>query len=207
MTAAVMDILWSRQPVVDDLATVHALVIGVSKYDHLPGGTGQQTTKALLAGLGQLSAAATSATRIANWLRDNFDYPKVQLGSVRLLASPSPAEVPLPGGANPPPATYEQVKKAVTRWRRDARATPGNITLLYRGRARDPDKQRGRHLAAAGCRASRFRAAGSSPRCGGDPAWHGGRSDRSGDLDAAGAVLLLRRLPGAAARRGAAIRS
>ena len=131
MTAAVMDPFWSRQPVVADLATVHALVIGVSKYDHLAGGTGSQTTKALLGGLGQLSAAATSATRVANWLRDNFDYPKVQLGSVRLLASPSPAEVPLPGGANPPPATSDEVKKAVTRWRRDARATPGNITLLF----------------------------------------------------------------------------
>jgi hypothetical protein len=131
MTAEVMDILWSRKPVVADRATVHALVIGVSKYDYLPGGTGPQTTKALLAGLGQLSAAATAATRIANWLRDNFDYPNVQLGSVRLLASPSPSELPLPGGGNPPPAISDEVKKALSRWRRDARGTPGNITLLF----------------------------------------------------------------------------
>jgi hypothetical protein len=131
MTAAVMDILWSREPVVEDRATVHALVIGVSKYDYLPGGAGPVTDKALLAGLGQLSAAATAATRIANWLRDNFEYPNVQLGSVRLLASPSPGELPLAGGANPPPATSDEVKKALTRWRRDARGTPGNITLLF----------------------------------------------------------------------------
>jgi hypothetical protein len=76
MTAAVMDIFWSREPVVEDRATVHALVIGVSRYEYLPGGMGPETDKALLAGLGQLSAAATAATRIANWLRDNFEYPK-----------------------------------------------------------------------------------------------------------------------------------
>jgi hypothetical protein len=125
-----MDIFWSREPVVEDRATVHALVIGVSRYEYLQGGTGPETDKALLAGLGQLSAAATAATRIANWLRDNFEYPNVQLGSIRLLASPSPSELPLPGGANPPPATSDEVKKALTRWRRDARSTPGNITLL-----------------------------------------------------------------------------
>jgi hypothetical protein len=37
MTAAVMDILWSREPVVEECAMVRALVIGVSKV-RLPAG-------------------------------------------------------------------------------------------------------------------------------------------------------------------------
>ena len=125
------ELLWSRPDVPADVATVHALVIGVSRYDFLPGGTGPTTTKSLLGGLSQLSAAATSAARVANWLRDHFEYPEVQLGSVRLLASPVEGELPLPGGVTPPPATYDEVRRALFAWRADARETPGNITLLY----------------------------------------------------------------------------
>ena len=125
------DLMWSRPGIAADVPTVHALVIGVSRYDYFTNGTGPTTTKSLLAGLGQLSAAATSAARVANWLRDHFDYPDVQLGSVRLLASPVETELPLPGGVEPPPATYDEVKRALFAWRDDARETPGNIALLY----------------------------------------------------------------------------
>lgn len=124
-------VLWRRDDIPADEATVHALVIGVSRYDHLPGGSGSPTKHRLLGGLTQLSAAATSAARVATWLRDHFDYPEVRLGSVRLLASPGEGEVPLPAGVEPPPATYDQVKRALNAWRREARATPGNVTLLY----------------------------------------------------------------------------
>ena len=130
MTQPTPDLFWSRAPAADE-ACVHALVIGVSRYDHLAGGAGPLTTSPLLAGIGQLSAAATSAARVATWLRDNFSYPDINLGSIRLLASPSPGEVPLPGGFAPPPATYDEVKNAAYAWRRQARTTPGNITLLY----------------------------------------------------------------------------
>ena len=125
------ELLWSRPDIPADVATVHALVIGVSRYDYLPGGAGPTTTRSLLSGLSQLSAAATSAARVANWLRDHFDYPDVRLGSVRLLASPVDAERPLPGGVTPPPATYDEVRRALFAWRADARETPGNLTLLY----------------------------------------------------------------------------
>ena len=129
MTQPVADLFWSRAAAADE-ACVHALVIGVSKYDHLTGGSGPLTTSPLLGGMGQLSAAATSATRIANWLRDNFDYPR-STGQ----CSPTGLAVPRRGAVArrliPRPATYEEVKKAVYAWRRDARATPGNITLLF----------------------------------------------------------------------------
>ena len=124
------DVLWSAADI-GDLPSVHALVIGVSAYDHLQDGVGPTTAEPLLAGLGQLSAAATSATRVAQWLRDHFDYPGVRLGSVRLLASPTPGELPLPGGVTPPAATFDGVRRAVAAWRNDAREAPGNVTLLY----------------------------------------------------------------------------
>jgi hypothetical protein len=54
----------------------HALVVGVSRYDYLAGGSGAPTTEAVLAGLGQLSAAATSAGRVAEWLRERYEYPE-----------------------------------------------------------------------------------------------------------------------------------
>lgn len=110
---------------------MHALVIGVSSYDHLVGGSGPLTNEPLLNGLRQLSAAATSATRVALWLRDHFQFPNVQLGSIRLLVSPAPSEVPLPEGVSPPNATFDAVRKAVVAWRNDARSTAGNVALLY----------------------------------------------------------------------------
>ena len=125
------DVLWRNRSPQEGMPTVHALVIGVSAYDHLPGGSGPPCDAALLGGLQQLTAAATSATRIALWLRNSFDFPNVQLGSVRLLASPSPNEAPLPDKVTPPPATYDEVRKAITGWLKDARASVGNVTVLY----------------------------------------------------------------------------
>ena len=125
------DVLWRNRSPKEGTPTVHVLVIGVSSYDHLPGGTGEQSTAAMLSGLSQLSAAATSATRIALWIRNTFDFPNVQLGTVRLLASPSPAELPLPDDVAPPPATYDEVRKAVAGWLKDARSGDGNVSVLY----------------------------------------------------------------------------
>ena len=138
MTQPVADLFWSRAAAADE-ACVHALVIGVSQYDHLAGGSGPLTTSPLLGGIGQLSAAATSAARVATWLRDNFTYPEVNLGSVRLLASPSPGEVPLPGGFIPRPATYDEVKNAVYAWRRAGAGHAGQHHPALRRRSWYPD--------------------------------------------------------------------
>jgi hypothetical protein len=125
------DVLWAAPEPTGDEPLVHALVIGVSSYDHLGGGPGPLTDEPILAGLGQLSAAATSASRVALWLRDHFEFPSVRLGSVRLLASPSPGELPLPEGVTPPPATFDEVGRAVAAWRAAARSRADNVTLMY----------------------------------------------------------------------------
>jgi hypothetical protein len=109
----------------------HALIIGVSRYPHLSGGTGPLTDEPLAAGLPQLRAAATSAVRVAAWIRDNLEHPTASKGSIRLLVSPSDTEVPLPHGITAPPATYENVSAAITAWRRDVRANADNLAILY----------------------------------------------------------------------------
>jgi len=114
-----------------DGPSVHALVIGVSRYDHLPGGEGTLSTQPFARGLTQLGAAASSAARIAIWLRDRLDYPDTPLGSLRFLASPSATEVPLPGGLEPPPATHAEVRAALVAWRDDARRNAANVALLF----------------------------------------------------------------------------
>ena len=114
-----------------DEPAVHALVIGVSRYDHLPGGEGPLSAQPFTKGLTQLGAAASSAARIAIWLRDRLDYPDTPLGSLRFLASPSAGEVPLPGGLEPPPATYAEVKAALVEWRDDARRNAANVSVLF----------------------------------------------------------------------------
>jgi hypothetical protein len=108
----------------------HALVIGVSQYRHLAGGRGPLSDDPLAQGLGQLSAAATSAARVALWIRDHFDPPTAGKGSIRLLVSPSPGEV-LPDHISAPPATTDEVSTALFEWRRDVRADEDNVALLY----------------------------------------------------------------------------
>lgn len=108
----------------------HALVIGVSRYRHLPGGRGPKATSALAAGLTQLSAAATSALQVALWIRDKYDPPDVNGGSIRLLLSPAPTEgISLDDLVRS--ATSANVAAAVAGWRRDVRSHEANIALLY----------------------------------------------------------------------------
>ncbi|HET6478699.1 MAG TPA: hypothetical protein VFG35_01480 [Actinoplanes sp.] len=65
----------------------HALVIGVSAYDHLPSvGAGPF-------GLSQLGSTAIGAYRFAVWLRDHYRNPDAPLATIRLLLSPSAAEI------------------------------------------------------------------------------------------------------------------
>jgi hypothetical protein len=107
----------------------HALVIGVSRYRHLPGGGGKTSTNPLAAGLSQLSSAAASALRVATWLRDRYEPPDVGRGSIRLLLSPVEGE--LPEGVSVPPATSARVESALAAWRRAVRTHAENVALLY----------------------------------------------------------------------------
>jgi hypothetical protein len=70
---------------------VHALIVGVSSYRHLPGGGGVQAAETY--GLTQLSAAASTATAVYEWLATQSANLRVPLASCRLLLSPSGASL------------------------------------------------------------------------------------------------------------------
>ncbi len=134
--------LWYRRDDPDDSQPgSHALVIGVSHYRYLPdspedappSGAGETL------GLANVTTPAISAWRFANWLTaaDGFNQPTAPLASVRLLLSPSSAEIdetPALGGldentvATP---TRDNVLDALFAWRQDCNRRRGNIAILY----------------------------------------------------------------------------
>jgi hypothetical protein len=61
----------------------HAIVIGVGKYDHLPGGGGTPVRRP--EGMRQLTSPPASARRFAEWLISGLNYPPKPLASVALL--------------------------------------------------------------------------------------------------------------------------
>src|SRR5688500_4570859 len=72
---------------------LHALVIGVSYYDHLPRPNefpplGRETLQ-----LCQVETPATSAYNFAKWLRDKYRNPAAPLATLRVVMSPSLAEL------------------------------------------------------------------------------------------------------------------
>jgi hypothetical protein len=118
------------------MTQLHALIIGVSHYPHLPGGKGNLATETF--GLGQLTSPALSAFRFAEQLR-NLDLHQptrqlpMELGSVRILLSPSDEEekeILKLTGANFPPATLDSVQDAAREWRDEARRDPSSGTLF-----------------------------------------------------------------------------
>jgi hypothetical protein len=107
---------------------LHALIAGVSYYRHLPDGeTGMLATETF--GLNQLSAAATSAYKISEWLKERADYLPERLATVRLLLSPAADESDLHGLTNA--CTRENFGVEAHQWRADASTHNDNVTFFY----------------------------------------------------------------------------
>lgn len=109
---------------------LHALIVGVSQYRHLPGGSGPPAT---FADMQQLSSAARSAHAVYRWLIESRERLPVPLASVRLLLSPSPTE-----SSDEPelselsgPCGLDEFLTAAYEWRADADAHSGGYTLFY----------------------------------------------------------------------------
>ena len=68
----------------------HALVIGVSAYPHLLGGTGPVTGRH--EGMGQLTSPGPSARAVASWLIENLRDPGKPLATVALLSAEQVAQ-------------------------------------------------------------------------------------------------------------------
>jgi hypothetical protein len=128
--------LWlDRTGAVDPGAPVaHALVVGVSRYAHLPPPSAEPSDDPLKFGLVGATTPATGAFHFARWLRDHF-RPVVPLASVRLLLSPSDLELGdaelAATAAQVEPASTANVRKALLEWRAACQGQPDGMAVLY----------------------------------------------------------------------------
>lgn len=111
----------------------HVMIIGVGKYDHLPGGSGTVTNHAN--GMGQLSSPGVSARAMANWfLSGKFNNPAKPLGSVCLLLSEDgDREIELPSGETQPVplANSSTFKSAFIGWFERCEEHQDNLSVIY----------------------------------------------------------------------------
>lgn len=111
--------LWIDPQLAGRSAT-HAIVIGISAYPHLKGGTGAPADDHF--GLGQLAVSAQTAFRFFEWLRDDYHHETAPIGSVRLLLSPTAEERAENAGMEEAgayaPADYATCEAALIEWRR-----------------------------------------------------------------------------------------
>src|SRR5690242_13546377 len=81
----------------------------------------------------QLESAAITAAEFARWLHDEHNIPDAPLRSIRLLLSPSNAE--LDGLSErereAPRACMANVESAVCAWVETCRSDTGNVAVLY----------------------------------------------------------------------------
>ena len=119
-----MSLLFDNRAALGANPGAHALIIGVSRYPFLAGGA---TPVADPWGLDQLTASASSAHKMFEWLTGA--RLTVPLATCRVLLSPSPAEAHLFGSADE--ATFENVFADAHAWRLDAQSNADNVTFFY----------------------------------------------------------------------------
>jgi hypothetical protein len=105
------------------MARLHALVIGVSAYPH------SQNRQ-----LGSVRGPAISAARFAEWLRTKWRHPEFELGSLKVLLSPTEDEaetaLAAAGGVSGR-ATSQNVRLAVWKWAELCNDSDDDIALLF----------------------------------------------------------------------------
>jgi hypothetical protein len=91
-----------------------AVIIGVSEYTYLEGGSNFRTGDEAF-GLGQLFVSAATAHAVFDWLQDRYDYPAAPPAQCWLLLSPTTEELIYLGAPAPPggsPASVETIGAA-----------------------------------------------------------------------------------------------
>jgi hypothetical protein len=107
---------------------VHALIIGVGGYRHLPGGAAEVDHHTVVTR--QLHSPPRSALAFARWVRDEMRHPQAALGSVDvLLSSPKPLENLDAAGLELPDT--DAVVKGVKRWKALCSSDPSNVALFF----------------------------------------------------------------------------
>lgn len=107
----------------------HALVVGISSYDHLVGGARTYGNTSL--GMLQLSSAARSAFRFYEWLTNTAHLSK-PLSTCRLLLAPSVGEAAEPGiEEHAQPCSVNDFLLAANEWIEDACRSKDEATIFY----------------------------------------------------------------------------
>jgi hypothetical protein len=111
-----------------DRRGIFAVVIGVSKYDHL---TGDDRSY----GLGQLYVSALTAYRFFSWLKNKYRHQNLPLAKVWLLLAPTDNEIQemqgLPSNGFRP-ATFENCEEAIGEWYAEIMALDPDFSLKSR---------------------------------------------------------------------------
>ncbi len=112
----------------------HGLVIGVSHYLHMAGGS-DPTDLATAFDMEQLSAAARSASEFAAWLLTEYKCARAPLRSLRVLLSPADGEQIEPGIAallaGDSSASLSNVREALLEFRQACDAHTDNVAMVY----------------------------------------------------------------------------
>ena len=116
--------------VVDGLAGVHALVIGVGKYPHLEGGTEQTFEDSQ--GMGQLGSPPKSAAAMVNWLMQEHSITDRPLKSLEVLTSELVRCVDDQGTlVMSEPANFPRVRAAIRAWKARGSSSRDNVLIFY----------------------------------------------------------------------------
>lgn len=109
---------------------LHALIVGVSSYPHLPGRDEPPGPNAY--GMGQLTGAALAAAAMEDWLRATDGRLTVPVRSVKTLLSPSAEELRIrPSLREAPLATFAALRQAALDWQKECAADPDGVALFY----------------------------------------------------------------------------
>lgn len=114
---------------------LYAVIIGVSVYDHLPGGPGRLAPNGGRFGT-QLVSSALTAALVFDWLSATCDIDACEVAEVRLLLSPTAAELAeprWPKSAVWAEATYVNAERAVRRWATAMKRLPAPVRGESRG--------------------------------------------------------------------------
>jgi hypothetical protein len=137
--------LWINTDCSPNGSGLHALIIGVSRYDHLNDGSAPAPETY---GLGQLTVSALTAYRFFRWLRSGYVLDGWPVARVRLLMSPLRNGVgkattdELEGCdaticTHAPEASFENCKRAIENWYADMEAlhppATGRSLFLFSG--------------------------------------------------------------------------
>ncbi len=114
-----------------DPPLTHVLIVGVSRYTFFEGGAREGDAREDW-GMGQLTAAALSACRVAEWFLKRYRNPDAPLGSLRIMLSPQDAELPAEFAAQAPvAATRANFVRAFKDFKADCERHRDNVAFVY----------------------------------------------------------------------------